>query len=62
MIRDVAIPLMRANPGSVFPPCRIVNVASEWAGDLDLNDPEFKKNQYSKSFNRRYELNITITN
>ena len=28
-------------------PSRIVNVASYWAGGLDLNDPEFKKRRYN---------------
>jgi len=28
-------------------PARIVNVASYWAGDLDLNDPEFKHRYYN---------------
>ena len=27
-------------------PARIVNVASYWAGDLDLGDPEFKRRRY----------------
>lgn len=27
-------------------PARIVNVASYWAGNLDLNDPEFRRRQY----------------
>lgn len=27
-------------------PARIVNVASYWAGGLDLNDPEFKRRRY----------------
>jgi NAD(P)-dependent dehydrogenase (short-subunit alcohol dehydrogenase family) len=28
-------------------PARVVNVASYWAGDLDLTDPEFKRRSYS---------------
>lgn len=28
-------------------PARIVNVASYWAGDMDMNDPEFKKRYYN---------------
>ena len=28
-------------------PARVVNVASYWAGDLDLTDPEFKQRRYS---------------
>lgn len=28
-------------------PARIVNVASYWAGGMDLNDPEFKKRRYN---------------
>lgn len=27
-------------------PARVVNVASYWAGDLDLTDPEFKRRRY----------------
>lgn len=30
-------------------PSRIVNVASYWAGDLDLNDPEFKQRRYNNN-------------
>jgi len=30
-----------------YAPARIVNVASYWAGDLDLNDPEFKQRHYN---------------
>ena len=28
-------------------PSRIINVVSYWAGDLDLDDPEFKRRRYS---------------
>ncbi len=28
-------------------PSRMINVASYWAGDLDLDDPEFKRRRYS---------------
>ncbi len=28
-------------------PARVINVASYWAGDLDLNDLEFKRRRYS---------------
>ncbi len=28
-------------------PARIVNVASYWAGDMDMNDPEFKHRHYN---------------
>jgi retinol dehydrogenase-13 len=30
-----------------YAPSRIVNVASYWAGGLDMNDPEFKKRHYN---------------
>lgn len=30
-------------------PARVVNVASNYAGDLDLNDPEFKRRRYSNN-------------
>jgi len=30
-------------------PARIVNVASYWAGDLDMNDPEFKTRHYNNN-------------
>jgi NAD(P)-dependent dehydrogenase (short-subunit alcohol dehydrogenase family) len=30
-------------------PARVVNVASYWAGDLDLNDPEFKQRRYNNN-------------
>jgi len=29
-----------------YGPSRVVNVASYWAGNLDLNDPEFKRRHY----------------
>jgi len=28
-------------------PARVINVASYWAGDLDLNDPEFQRRRYN---------------
>jgi len=41
MIKAFASHLKNAEKG------RIVNVASYWAGGLDLNDPEFKKRSYN---------------
>jgi NAD(P)-dependent dehydrogenase (short-subunit alcohol dehydrogenase family) len=31
------------------PPSRIINVASYWAGDLDISDPEFKHRRYDNN-------------
>ena len=28
-------------------PARVINVASYWAGDLDVSDPEFKRRRYN---------------
>lgn len=36
--------LMKASEGA-----RIINVASYWAGGMDLNDPEFKKRRYNNN-------------
>ena len=32
-----------------FAPARVVNVASYWAGGLDLSDPEFKRRKYDNN-------------
>jgi NAD(P)-dependent dehydrogenase (short-subunit alcohol dehydrogenase family) len=38
------LPFLKMEPSS-----RIINVASYWAGDLDLNDPEFKQRHYDNN-------------
>jgi NAD(P)-dependent dehydrogenase (short-subunit alcohol dehydrogenase family) len=44
-------------------PARIVNVASYWAGDLDLNDLEFKRRPYSnnKAYRQSKQANRMLT-
>ena len=34
---------------AAWAPARVVNVASYWAGDLDLRDPEFKRRRYDNN-------------
>jgi NAD(P)-dependent dehydrogenase (short-subunit alcohol dehydrogenase family) len=44
-------------------PARVVNVASYWAGDLDLDDLEFKRRRYSngKAYRQSKQANRMLT-
>jgi NAD(P)-dependent dehydrogenase (short-subunit alcohol dehydrogenase family) len=44
-------------------PARVVNVASYWAGDLDLNDLEFKRRRYNnnKAYRQSKQANRMLT-
>jgi NAD(P)-dependent dehydrogenase (short-subunit alcohol dehydrogenase family) len=44
-------------------PARVVNVASNWAGDLDLNDLEFRRRRYSngEAYRQSKQANRMLT-
>lgn len=44
-------------------PARVVNVASHWAGDLDLNDLEFKRRRYTngEAYRQSKQANRMLT-
>jgi retinol dehydrogenase-13 len=44
-------------------PARVINVASYWAGDLDINDLEFKRRQYNnnKAYRQSKAANRMLT-
>ncbi len=57
MIEEFKEPLMNSTPS------RIVNVASYWAGDLDMDDLEFKKRRYNndQAYRQSKQANRMLT-